>query len=270
MCDQGVQIQTSLTLWTRPDATRTHTRSPTPQVTAAGQASTSVCGGKCWCRYWRTMPVTETGRICRVPSGRRISCSGCSGRRGRRTRSDRDWPLAWIDRIHQTSPMIARSVEPIDAARCAARAAATAGRAPIPNRRAGEASRVALEARNAAWARASRAGRDHDDGPGVGGRSVGPSRHWRREQAVVDQQLEPLDHRPRPGTSRGRVDRGHPQLRDGLARAATAAGLTVVECEQPHRKTRRTRQIRPHRRASRGARRAASGCRSATHPARRW
>ena len=62
----------------------------------------------------------------------------------------------------------------------------------------------------------------------------------------------------------------------GLARAVAAAGLLVVECEQPNRKARQSQgppregQVRPHRRPSRGARRAAPGRRPATRTARRW
>jgi transposase len=48
-----------------------------------------------------------------------------------------------------------------------------------------------------------------------------------------------LDHRPRPRAAAGTVDRGHPSYGVGLARAAAAAGLIVLECEQPNRKARR-------------------------------
>ena len=55
----------------------------------------------------------------------------------------------------------------------------------------------------------------------------------------------------------------------GLARALAAAGLLVVECEQPSRKQRRgKRQVRPHRRAPGGAGRAAPGHRPAAGAAR--
>src|SRR5688500_4323067 len=51
----------------------------------------------------------------------------------------------------------------------------------------------------------------------------------------------------------------------GLARAVAAAGLTVIECEQPNRKPPpREGQVRPDRCPSRGARRATAGCRPAT------
>ena len=53
----------------------------------------------------------------------------------------------------------------------------------------------------------------------------------------------------------------------GLARAVAAAGLRVIECEQPNHKARRGKaQVRPDRRPSRGARRAAPRCRPATRP----
>ena len=55
----------------------------------------------------------------------------------------------------------------------------------------------------------------------------------------------------------------------GLARAAAAAGLLVVECEQPHRNPPRQGQVRPDRRAPGRADRAAPGRRPAAHPARR-
>ena len=53
----------------------------------------------------------------------------------------------------------------------------------------------------------------------------------------------------------------------GLARAAAAAGLIVLECEQPNRKARRgKRQVRPDRRPPGRARRTAPGRRPAAHP----
>jgi hypothetical protein len=39
----------------------------------------------------------------------------------------------------------------------------------------------------------------------------------------------------------GRFHGGHPQLRRRAQRAGIAAGLTVIECEQPNRKPRRGR-----------------------------
>ena len=51
----------------------------------------------------------------------------------------------------------------------------------------------------------------------------------------------------------------------GLARAAAAAGMVVLECEQPHRKARRGRgKSGPDRRPPGRARRAAAGRRPAT------
>ena len=48
-----------------------------------------------------------------------------------------------------------------------------------------------------------------------------------------------MDRRARPRSAAGRVDRGTRSYGLGLARAVTAAGLLLVECEQPNRTARR-------------------------------
>ena len=71
-------------------------------------------------------------------------------------------------------------------------------------------------------------------------------RGWQADRGDADRQRQ---RRVRAAAGRHRrggartagdgLDRGHPQLRAGLARALAAAGLLVIECEQPSRRQRR-------------------------------